>query len=178
MILDDVADRFLWLLSEGQHRDVGVGGEVLDGQRWVFGRAAHAFEALWQGTRGGGQEVDGPDGEQRDGGEGEEPAQRGGPAWSDHAFPKAQRRPTHQRKQKGSSAHSRGQVFPAQLEDRQGAVPGHIPDVVTEAFGSVDPADGYRLEDGEEQQAGSTAGEMVIYLEHIQTTWRDHDQSN
>lgn len=35
---------------------------------------------------------------------------------------------------------------------------------------TVDPADGYRLEDGEEQQAGSTTGEMVIYLEHIQTT--------
>lgn len=35
---------------------------------------------------------------------------------------------------------------------------------------TVDPADGQRLEDGEKQQAGSTAGEMVIDLEHIQTT--------
>lgn len=33
------------------------------------------------------------------------------------------------------SAHGRGQVFPAQLEDRQGAVAGHIPDVGTEALG-------------------------------------------
>lgn len=57
---------------------------------------------LWQGSRGGGQGIDGPDGEQRDGGEGEEPAQRGGPAWSDYAFPEAQRRPTHQGKQKSS----------------------------------------------------------------------------
>lgn len=35
---------------------------------------------------------------------------------------------------------------------------------------TIHPADGQRLEDGEEQQAGSTAGEMVIDLEHIQTT--------
>lgn len=35
---------------------------------------------------------------------------------------------------------------------------------------TVDPADGQRLEDGEKQQTGSTAGEMVIDLEHIQTT--------
>lgn len=35
---------------------------------------------------------------------------------------------------------------------------------------TVNPADGHRLEDGEKQQAGSTAGEMVIDLEHIQTT--------
>lgn len=39
-----------------------------------------------------------------------------------------------------------------------------------ERIRTVDPADGQRLEDGEEQQAGSTAGEMVIDLEHIQTT--------
>lgn len=35
---------------------------------------------------------------------------------------------------------------------------------------TIDPADGQRLEDGEEQQAGSTAGEVVVYLEHIQTS--------
>lgn len=34
------------------------------------------------------------------------------------------------------SAHSWGQVFPAQLEDRQGADAGHIPDVGTEPVGS------------------------------------------
>lgn len=34
------------------------------------------------------------------------------------------------------SAHSWGQVFPAQLEDRQWAVAGHIPDVGAEALGS------------------------------------------
>lgn len=33
-------------------------------------------------------------------------------------------------------AHSRGQVLPAQLEDGQGAVARHIPDVGTEALGS------------------------------------------
>lgn len=35
---------------------------------------------------------------------------------------------------------------------------------------TVDPADGQRLEDGEKQQAGSTAGEMVVDLEHIEPT--------
>lgn len=35
---------------------------------------------------------------------------------------------------------------------------------------TVDPADSQRLEDGEKQQAGSTAGEVVIDLEHIETT--------
>lgn len=35
---------------------------------------------------------------------------------------------------------------------------------------TVDPADGQRLEDGEEQQAGSAAGEVVIDLEDVQTT--------
>lgn len=37
---------------------------------------------------------------------------------------------------------------------------------------TVNPSDGQRLEDGEEQQAGSTAGEMVIDLEHVQTSLR------
>lgn len=35
---------------------------------------------------------------------------------------------------------------------------------------TVDPANSQRLEDGEKQQAGSTAGEVVIDLEHIETT--------
>lgn len=39
-----------------------------------------------------------------------------------------------------------------------------------EAVHTVDPADGQRLEDGEEQQAGSAAGEVVIDLEDVQTT--------
>lgn len=34
------------------------------------------------------------------------------------------------------SAHSRGQVFPAQLEERQRAVADHVPNVGTEALGS------------------------------------------
>lgn len=34
------------------------------------------------------------------------------------------------------SAHSRGEVFPAQLEEEQGAAAGHIPDVGPEALGS------------------------------------------
>lgn len=34
---------------------------------------------------------------------------------------------------------------------------------------TVDPADGERLEDGEQQQAGSAAGVMVVDLEHVQT---------
>lgn len=34
------------------------------------------------------------------------------------------------------SAHGWGQVFPAQLEERQGVVAGHILDVGTEALGS------------------------------------------
>lgn len=40
------------------------------------------------------------------------------------------------REQVTHSAHSRGQVFPAQIEDREGAAAGHILDVVTEALGS------------------------------------------
>lgn len=35
---------------------------------------------------------------------------------------------------------------------------------------TVNPADGHRLADGEQQQAGSTAGEVVVDLEHIQAT--------
>lgn len=34
--------------------------------------------------------------------------------------------------------------------------------------GTVDPADGHRLEDGEEQQAGSTAREVVVDLENVE----------
>lgn len=34
------------------------------------------------------------------------------------------------------SAQNRGKVFPAELEDRQWAVAGHVPDVGTEALGS------------------------------------------
>lgn len=35
---------------------------------------------------------------------------------------------------------------------------------------TIKPADGHRLEDGEKQQAGSAAWEMVIDLEHVETT--------
>lgn len=34
------------------------------------------------------------------------------------------------------SAHHRGQVFPAQVEEGKGVVAGHIPDVGAEALGS------------------------------------------
>lgn len=35
---------------------------------------------------------------------------------------------------------------------------------------TVKPADGHRLEDGEKQQAGSAAREMVVDLEHVEAT--------
>lgn len=35
---------------------------------------------------------------------------------------------------------------------------------------TIKPANGHRLENGEKQQAGSTAGEVVIDLKHIETT--------
>lgn len=56
---------------------------------------------LRQGAGGAGQGVDGPGGKQRDGGQGEEPAQRGGPGRRDQAFPQAQRRPAHQGEHEG-----------------------------------------------------------------------------
>lgn len=50
MIPDEVCDRLLWLLRQGQRGGVAgrrvVGGEVAEGQRGVVGRAAQAFEAL------------------------------------------------------------------------------------------------------------------------------------
>lgn len=39
---------------------------------------------------------------------------------------------------------------------------------------TVDPADGQRLEDGQKQQAGSAAGEVVVDLEDVQTPLRRH----
>lgn len=57
---------------------------------------------LFEGSRGGDQGVDGPDGKQGDGGESEQPAQRGGPDWSDQPFPQAKWRPAHQGEHKGS----------------------------------------------------------------------------
>lgn len=38
----------------------------------------------------------------------------------------------------------------------------------TEGFRTVHPADSQRLEDGEQQQAGSTAGKVVVDLEHVE----------
>lgn len=35
---------------------------------------------------------------------------------------------------------------------------------------TVKPADGHRLEDGEKQQAGSAAREMVVDLENVEAT--------
>lgn len=50
MILDDVIDWLLWLLSQGHCRAVGecwvVVGEVARGQRWGFGWAAQLFDPL------------------------------------------------------------------------------------------------------------------------------------
>ncbi len=64
-----------------------------------------------KGSWGGSQGVDGPDGKQGDGGEREEPAQRGGPGWSDQAFSQAQRRPIHQGEHKGGLKEGgRGQL--------------------------------------------------------------------
>lgn len=50
MVLDDVDDRLLWLLSERQCRAVVVpwvvAGEVVEGRWRDFGRAAQTLEAL------------------------------------------------------------------------------------------------------------------------------------
>lgn len=43
---------------------------------------------------------------------------------------------------------------------------------------TVNPTDGHRLEDGEKQQAGSTAGEMVVDLKHIQTPLHREKKDN
>lgn len=57
---------------------------------------------LRQGSWSGDQRVHSPDGEQGNRGEGQDPAERGGPDRSHQSFPQAQRRPTHQGENKGS----------------------------------------------------------------------------
>lgn len=42
----------------------------------------------------------------------------------------------HKQESRTHSAHSWGEVFPAQFEDEQGVLAGHVSDVASEAFGS------------------------------------------
>lgn len=107
-----------------------------------FDRRADVMETLLQCSWSGRQSVDGPDGEQRDGGECQQPAQSSGPGGRHQAFTEPEGGPAHQGEHKGGGAHSWGQVLPAQLEDGQWGVADHVLYVGREALGPINPANG------------------------------------